>query len=84
MAGRRPLARARFRADERGMSTFDPEAYARQAAAAVGLPLHDRHLPGVVMNLALAARMAGLVAQMPLIPADEAAPVFVAARPLPK
>ena len=66
------------------MPEFDPEAYARQAAAAVGLPLHENHLPGVVMNLALAARMAGLVAQMPLTPADEAAPVFTAGRTLPK
>ncbi|WP_191083167.1 DUF4089 domain-containing protein [Roseococcus microcysteis] len=66
------------------MPEFDPEAYARQAAAAVGLPLHEKHLPGVVMNLALAARMAGLVAQMPLTPADEAAPVFNAGRTPPK
>ncbi|MBB3897163.1 DUF4089 domain-containing protein [Roseococcus suduntuyensis] len=66
------------------MPEFDPEAYARQAAAAVGLPLHEKHLPGVVMNLALAARMAGLVAQMPLTSADEAAPVFTPARTPPK
>lgn len=66
------------------MPEFDPEAYARQAAAAVGMPLHEKHLPGVVMNLALAARMAGLVAQMPLTPADEAAPVFTPARMAPK
>jgi len=66
------------------MPEFDPEAYARQAAAAVGLTLQDRHLPGVVMNLALAARMAALVAQMPLTPADEAAPVFTAGRTPPK
>lgn len=66
------------------MAEFDPEAYARQAAAAVGLPLHDRHLPGVTMNLALAARMARLVAEMPLTPADEAAPVFTPTRTPPK
>ncbi|WP_206932110.1 DUF4089 domain-containing protein [Roseococcus thiosulfatophilus] len=66
------------------MPEFDPEAYARQAAAAVGLPLHEKHLPGVVMNLTLAARMAALVAQMPLTPADEAAPVFTAGRTPPK
>ena len=62
------------------MSEFDPEAYARQAAAAVGLPLHPAHLPGIAMNLALAARMAALIEQVKLIPADEAAPVFVAGR----
>lgn len=60
------------------MSDFDPEAYAKQAAAAVGLPLHPVHLPGITMNLALAKRMAGLIEQMKLLPADEAAPVFVA------
>lgn len=66
------------------MSEFDPKAYARQAAAAVGLPLQERHVPGVAMNLALAARMAALLAQMPLTPAEEAAPVFVAARTPPQ
>lgn len=66
------------------MAEFDPEAYARQAAAAVGLPLQERQLPGVTMNLALAARMADLVAQLPLTPADEAAPVFTPARTPPK
>ena len=59
---------------------FDPEAYARAAAAALGLPLDPRHLPGIAMNLALAARMAAVVEDMPLGPEDEAAPVFVAAR----
>ncbi len=80
----RPLARDGAGAETGRMSTFDPAAYARHAAAAVGLPLHERHLPGVVMNLALAARMAGMLAQMPLTPTDEAAPVFVAGRSLPK
>ncbi|MDB5413300.1 MAG: hypothetical protein JWR10_1635 [Rubritepida sp.] len=60
------------------MSDFDPGAYAKQAAAAIGLPLHEAHLPGIVMNLGLAAKMAALLQQMPLTPADEAAPVFVA------
>lgn len=59
------------------MPDFDPEAYARQAAAAIGLPLNPAHLPGITMNLALAHRMAGLIAQMKLSPADEAAPVYV-------
>jgi len=62
------------------MSDFDPEAYARQAAAAIGLPLHEAHLPGIVMNLALARRMAGLIEQVKITPADEAAPVFQAAK----
>lgn len=66
------------------MADFDPEAYARQAALAVGLPLQPHHMPGVTMNLALAARMAALVNQMPLAPADEAAPVFNPARTPPK
>lgn len=67
------------------MSTeFDAESYARAAAAAVGLPLDARHLPGVAANLKLAARMAAVVESMPLSPADEAAPVFVAGREPPK
>jgi len=63
---------------------FDAEAYAKAAAAAVGLPLDARHLPGVAFNLALAARMAAMIEAMPLGPADEAAPVFVAGREPPK
>lgn len=62
---------------------FDAEAYARAAAAAVGLPLDPRHLPGVALNLRLAARMAAAVEAVPLGPADEAAPVFVAGRDAP-
>lgn len=60
------------------MPDFDPETYAKQAAAAIGLRLAPAHLPGIAMNLALAKRMAGLVEQMKLTPADEAASVFVA------
>jgi hypothetical protein len=59
------------------MPEFDPEAYAKQAAAAIGLPLNPAHLPGITMNLALAKRMAGLIEQMKLSPTDEAAPVYV-------
>lgn len=59
---------------------FDPAAYATQAAAAVGLEIDPAHRPGVEMNLALAARMAALIAQMPVGPEQEAAPVFVAGR----
>ena len=63
---------------------FDAEAYAKAAAAAVGLPLDPRHLPGVAANLKLAARMAALVETLPLSPADEQAPVFVAGREQPE
>lgn len=67
------------------MSTeFDAEAHARAAAAAVGLPLDPRHLPGVVLNLTLAARMAAMVEGLALSPATEAAPVFVAGREPPR
>jgi len=67
------------------MSTeFDAEAYARAAAAAIGLPLDPRHLPGVAANLRIAARMAALVEEAPLGPADEPAPVFVAGREAPR
>jgi hypothetical protein len=62
---------------------FDAEAYAKAAAAALGLPLDPAHLPGIVMNLRLAARMAALVESLPLTPVDEAAPVFVAGRDAP-
>lgn len=64
-------------------SDFDAEAYAKAVTAAIGLPLDPRHLPGVVANLRLAARMAVLVEALPLGPADEAAPVFVAGREAP-
>lgn len=63
---------------------FDAETYAKAAAAAVGLPLDPRHLPGVAFNLKLAARMAAVVEGMTLGPADEAAPVYVAGRDAPK
>ena len=43
----------------------------------IGLPLNPAHLPGITMNLALAKRMAGLIEQMKLSPADEAAPVYL-------
>ena len=66
--------------DDPNPPDFDAEAYARQAAALLGLPLDPRHLPGVAANLRLAARMAAVVEAMPLTPADEPAPVFVAGR----
>jgi hypothetical protein len=46
----------------------------------VGLEIAPAHRPGVEMNLALAARMAALIEKMPLGPAQEAAPVFIAGR----
>jgi hypothetical protein len=59
---------------------FDAEAYAREAARLIGLPLDPRHLPGVALNLRIAARMAAIVEAVPLTRADEPAPVFVARR----
>jgi hypothetical protein len=63
--------------------TFDAEAYAREAAALLGLPLDARHLPGIAANLRLAARMAATVEALPLKPNDEPAPVYVAGRDAP-
>jgi hypothetical protein len=60
--------------------TFDAEAYARAAAALLGLPIRPEHLPGIVMNLQVARRMAGLVEGWELGVADEQAPVFVPGR----
>jgi hypothetical protein len=65
------------------MPDFDAAIYAREAARLVGLPIDPAHLPGVVMNLELAARMASLVEGMPIAPSQEAAPVFVAGRERP-
>jgi hypothetical protein len=62
---------------------FDAEAYAKAAAAAIHLPLAPRHLPSVAANLRLAARMAAVIEQAALTPADEMAPVFVAGRGAP-
>ena len=60
------------------MAEFDAETYARQAAALLGLTIDPAHLPGIVANLAVAARMAAIVSTLPLTPADEPAPIFVA------
>lgn len=57
---------------------FSPGTYAPQAAAAIGLTIREAHLPGVLMNLALAGRMAALVESVPLTPRDETAPIFIA------
>lgn len=58
----------------------DAEAHARMMAALLGLKLDPAHLPGVAMNLRLAARMAAMVGAVALAPADEPAPVFIAGR----
>ena len=61
----------------------DLTAYTQQAAALIKLPIAPEHLPGVIANLTLAARMAAITEAMPLTPTDEAAPIFVAARDTP-
>jgi hypothetical protein len=53
---------------------FDAEAYAREAARLIGLPLAAEHLPGVARNLALAAAQAALLSEAET--AEEPAPVF--------
>ena len=60
---------------------FDAQAYVEQASRAIGLPIAEAYRPGVIRNMALVARMAGLVMGFPLGPADEPAPVFVPAEP---
>jgi hypothetical protein len=58
---------------------FDAEAYVEQASRLVGLTIAPPYRPGVERNMALIARMAGLVMSFPLDPAEEPAPVFVPA-----
>ncbi len=57
------------------------EAYVDAAAAALDLPLHPEHRPGVLRYFALAAELAELVMAAPLGPLDEPAPVFVPISP---
>jgi hypothetical protein len=57
------------------------EAYVDAAAAALALPLHAEHRPGVLRYFALAAEFAELVMAAPLGPFDEPAPVFVPIAP---
>lgn len=59
---------------------FDAEAYAREMARLVRLPIDAAHLPGVVQNLRLAARMAATIEGMAIPREQEAAPVFIAGR----
>jgi hypothetical protein len=57
------------------------EAYVDAAAAALGVPLHPEHRPGVLHYFALAAGLAELVMAARLGPLDEPAPVFVPIAP---
>ena len=57
------------------------EAYVDAAAAALGLPLHPDHRPGVLTYFRLAASMADLVAGQALHGDDDPAPVFVPIEP---
>ena len=57
------------------------EAYVDAAAAALGLPIHPDHRPGVLTYFRLAAAMADLVAAQGLHVEDEPAPVFVPIEP---
>jgi 1-carboxybiuret hydrolase subunit AtzG-like protein len=57
------------------------EAYVDAAAAALALPLHADHRPGVLRYFALAADLAELVMAAPLGALDEPAPVFVPIAP---
>ncbi|BBK29837.1 uncharacterized protein DUF4089 [Stella humosa] len=50
--------------------------YAAAAAALLDLPVPTERWQGVLEHLALARRLAGVVAEHPLGEADEAAPVF--------
>lgn len=50
--------------------------YGRAAAALLDLPIPDARWPAVLDHLALAQRLASVVAGHPLADADEPAPVF--------
>lgn len=57
------------------------EAAVDGAAAAIGLPLHPDHRPGVLTYFALAAGLADEVMGLPLGLVDEPAPVFTPVSP---
>ena len=59
------------------MDSETAEAYVDAAAAALGLPIHPDHRPGVLTYFRLAASMADLVTAPGLHVEDDAAPVFV-------
>jgi len=63
------------------MDSETTEAYVDAAAAALGLPIHPDHRPGVLSYFRLAAAMADLVAAPGLHVEDDAAPVFVPIEP---
>ena len=63
------------------MDSDTVEAYVDAAAAALDLPIHPDHRPGVLTYFRLAAAMADLVAAQGLRLDDEAAPVFVPIEP---
>jgi len=57
------------------------EAYVDAAAAALALPLHAEHRPGVLHYFGFAAALAELVMAAPLGPLDDPAPAFVPIAP---
>ncbi len=57
---------------------FDPGAYAKAMADALGLPLLPDYAPAVEANLAVAFRLAPLFLDFPLADDAEPAPVFQA------
>lgn len=66
------------------MNPDDAEAIARTvdaAAAAIDLPLHPDHRPGVLHFYALAARMAQRVLAVPVTLSDEPGQVFLPVEP---
>ncbi|HYF56311.1 MAG TPA: DUF4089 domain-containing protein [Salinarimonas sp.] len=55
---------------------FDPEAVVDAMAPLLGLPVGPEHRPGVILNLAVTARLAALVTDFPLDDREDPAPVF--------
>ncbi len=58
-------------------------AFVDAASALEGLPIAPAYRPGVIRNIMLLTRMAGLVLEHELGPADEPAPVFRASEDRP-
>ena len=63
------------------MDSETAEAYVDAAAAALDLPIHPDHRPGVLAYFRLAAAMADLVSAPGLHVEDDAASVFVPIEP---
>ena len=61
-----------------GDEPFDAEAIIDAVAPLLGLPVAPEHRPGVVANLRMTARLAVLVAELPLDDREEPAPVYEA------